>query len=111
MIQVVDDMAEFSGSCARPWTSSNGGSPRPRTNGPPGASPWPRTSLGAAGSSWRALRESGLSYSQMAPATGSAVATIERDLQAIPHRAPASVPGADGKRHPKVKNGHERGMV
>jgi uncharacterized protein YerC len=52
-----------------------------------------------------ALRESGLSYSQISQATGASVATIERDLQSTAHRRPRYVLGTDQKRHPTVKGG------
>ena len=51
------------------------------------------------------LRESGLSLSQIAQATGAALATVERDLAAVPHRAPRYVKGLDGNMHPTSKNG------
>ncbi len=51
------------------------------------------------------LRESGLSYSQIAAATGCAVSVVERDLQATPHRPPERVLGIDRKSHPTSKNG------
>ena len=35
------------------------------------------------------LRESGLSYSQIAAAIGAGVPTVQRDLAATPHRRPA----------------------
>lgn len=49
------------------------------------------------------LRESGLSIPQIAAAIGSATATVERDLDAVPHRAPARVLGLDQKTYPSSK--------
>ena len=51
------------------------------------------------------LRESGLSFQQIAKATGAALATVERDLAATPNRTPRYVKGLDGKTHPTSKNG------
>lgn len=51
------------------------------------------------------LRESGLSLTQIAQTTGAALATVQRDLDATPHGAPAYVKGLDGKTHPTSKNG------
>ena len=49
------------------------------------------------------LREHGLSMPQIASMLGASLATIERDLDAVPHRTPEYVTGRDGKSHPARK--------
>jgi hypothetical protein len=52
------------------------------------------------------LRESGLSLGQIATALRIARGTVQRDLDAVPHRTPRFVLGLDGKLQPTRHNGH-----
>jgi hypothetical protein len=51
------------------------------------------------------LRERGLSMSMIADVLGVALATVERDLDAVPHSVPERIVGKDGKSQPSHKNG------
>jgi DNA invertase Pin-like site-specific DNA recombinase len=55
------------------------------------------------------LREAGFSMQLIADTLGVALATVQRDLEQTPHRAPPRARGADGKAYPTHRNGDRPG--